>query len=370
MLYDIHMLKNYPPVNLNRDDTGSPKTCWFGGVQRGRISSQCQKHSWRGSELFEKFFRERGIRTRALQARIEDELRARECDGDFIEAALEGFISDVGLNVHEKHKSITKQIAFYAPQDIIAIADALISAYEECGSLKEFKKTKETRIKNKLKEANIPITIDIAMFGRMVTSDTFRRVEAAVQVAHAISTHAVNMESDFFAAVDDLMDNTDDNKVAMLDDIDFNSCCYYQYVSIDTDQLRENLKDSPRCDELMEVLLPAFIRIMAFTDPSGKQNTFAGHTLPSLLCVEIKKDKIPVSYANAFADPVNTRRGGVVGGSIDALCKQIDKLDCAFGIESERFWFCPDSDATPEKAEIFADINALCEKLSAPEYRG
>lgn len=45
MLYEIHMLKNYPSTNLNRDDTGTPKTCVFGGVARGRISSQCLKHS-------------------------------------------------------------------------------------------------------------------------------------------------------------------------------------------------------------------------------------------------------------------------------------------------------------------------------------
>lgn len=52
MLYEIHMLKNYPSTNLNRDDTGTPKTCVFGGVARGRISSQCLKHSWRTFPVF------------------------------------------------------------------------------------------------------------------------------------------------------------------------------------------------------------------------------------------------------------------------------------------------------------------------------
>ena len=371
MLIDIHMLKNYPPVNLNRDDTGSPKTCWFGGVQRGRISSQCQKRSWRSSELFEKYFKERGIRTRALPSLVEDELRTRGCDEDFIAEAKKRASGLANKEGKERDDGITGQMIFYSAQDISAIADMMVSLYENCGSLQAFKKLKAKDIASEFKDVKTrPVTVDIAMFGRMVTSNAFRDVEAAVQAAHAISTHAVNMESDYFTAADDLLEGTEETGAGMIGDIDFNSCCYYQYVSIDTDQLRENLKDSPRCDELMEVLLPAFVRIMAFTDPSGKQNTFAGHTLPSLLCVEIKKDKIPVSYANAFADPVNTRRGSVVGGSIDAICKQIDKLDGAFGIESERFWFCPDSDSAPEKAEIYADINALCEKLSAPEYRG
>ena len=66
MLYEIHMLKNYPPTNLNRDETGAPKTCLFGGVTRGRISSQCLKRSWRMSPTFREEIGEEyiGIRTR------------------------------------------------------------------------------------------------------------------------------------------------------------------------------------------------------------------------------------------------------------------------------------------------------------------
>ena len=65
MLIEIHMLKNYPATTLNRDDSGAPKTCYFGGVQRGRISSQCQKRSWRTSPLFA-MLESQGWRSRAL----------------------------------------------------------------------------------------------------------------------------------------------------------------------------------------------------------------------------------------------------------------------------------------------------------------
>lgn len=372
MLIDIHMLKNYPPVNLNRDDTGSPKTCWFGGVQRGRISSQCQKRSWRRSELFGKYFGESGVRTRALPDCLEKELRQRGCEEEFIAAAKEKATGLANKEGKESDKGITGQMIFYSPQDIAAVADTMISLYEEKGNkLSEFKKLKAKDIALAFKDVKTrPVTIDIAMFGRMVTSNAFRDVEAAVQVAHAISTHAVNQESDYFTAADDLLEESEENGAGMIGDIDYNSCCYYQYASIDTDQLRENLKDSPDADELMAELLPAFVRIMAFSNPSGKQNSFAGHTLPSLMCVEIKKDKIPVSYANAFAKPVNPRKGNVIGESVAGLVDEVNKLDKAFGIESDRFWFCPDSDAAPEKAQICNSLNELCEKLSAPEYRG
>ena len=76
MLYEIHMLKNYPPTNLNRDDTGAPKTCSFGGTTRGRISSQCLKRSWRTSDLFkaEVGAEKLGVRTRKLPELVAERL--------------------------------------------------------------------------------------------------------------------------------------------------------------------------------------------------------------------------------------------------------------------------------------------------------
>ena len=375
MLIDIHMLKNYPPVNLNRDDTGSPKTCWFGGVQRGRISSQCQKRSWRDSALYESELSKKGIRTFSLKKCLRIELEKRGCDDAFIDAAIE---KEIGFPYDSKEPEYTKQIVFFSDEDIKCIADALISVFADTkNNVEKFKKESPEKITKILKQkASVrPITLDIALFGRMVTTNTLRTVEASIQVAHAISTHAVFQESDYFTATDDLLSDDGKNITKMLGDIDFNSCCYYQYVSIDTDQLRENLKDSPDCEELIKKLVPAFIRIMSFTDPSGKQNSFAGHVLPSLLCVEIKPDKIPVSYANAFAKPVNVRKGNVVGESVAAIVSEINKQDKAFGIESKRFWFSPDAENAPEKAEVCASLNELCESISremvsAPEFRG
>ena len=47
MLIEISTLKNYPSTNLNRDETGAPKSMVFGGVERGRISSQSIKRAVR-----------------------------------------------------------------------------------------------------------------------------------------------------------------------------------------------------------------------------------------------------------------------------------------------------------------------------------
>ena len=366
MLYEIHMLKNYPPVNLNRDDTGSPKTCFFGGAQRGRISSQCLKYTWRKSELFEAFLGSCGIRTRALPALVAEELKKRGYEEDFAKAAADKASGIANKDGKESEKGITGQMVFYSPDDISAIAEKMISLLEDNGGdVKEFKKRKAKEIAGVFSDVKTrPITIDIAMFGRMVTSSAFRNVEAAVQVAHAISTHATVQESDYFTAADDLLKD-DETGAGMLGDIDYNSCCYYYYIAIDTDILAENLKDTPDSEELIAKLLPALVQIIAYSDPGGKQNSFAGHVLPSLICVEKKRVKIPVSLVNAYAVPVNVRKGKVVEDSVTQLREEINKNDRRFGIESTRLWFSADGFAAPDKCEVCESLAELAEKCSA-----
>lgn len=364
MLYEIHMLKNYPPVNLNRDDTGSPKTCYFGGVQRGRISSQCLKRAWRMSEQFEKLG-SAGVRTRSLPDLVAQELIERGADEEFIALARSKTTGIANKEGKEDSKGKTSQMVFYSPEDIIAVADKMEELFKEAGSLKKFKDIKPTEIAAAFKKdvKTRPVTLDIAMFGRMVTSDAFRDVEAALQVAHAVSTHAVNQESDYFTAVDDMLEDSEETGAGMIGDIDFNACCFYHYVAIDTDLLYANLENVPDREDLVKSLVPAMLKIMAFTDPSGKQNSFAGHVLPALLCVQVKNDKIPVNYMNAFAKPVDQRREQVIEGSVARLKAEIDKTDKAFGLTSECFWFSPDGFEAPEKACVCASLQELCAKM-------
>ena len=55
MFVEVHVIQNYALSNLNRDDTGAPKTCEFGGARRARISSQCLKRAVRT------YFREEAV---------------------------------------------------------------------------------------------------------------------------------------------------------------------------------------------------------------------------------------------------------------------------------------------------------------------
>lgn len=352
MLIEIHMLKNYPPVNLNRDDTGAPKSCIFGGVARGRISSQCLKRSWRTSPLLvDAIGKENiGIRTRKLPDLVAEQLKELGVGQEYIDAIFPK-LSGIGNKEGKENGkgNYTAQVIFYASEDIQAAAKAVKDLLDGCPSTKEVKKIAGKDLQKAIEEGMEvrPVTLDMALFGRMVTSNAFRDVEAAMQVAHAISTNKLTMESDFFTAMDDLLsgDSVEETGSAMIGDIDYNSACYYLYASLDTDLLAENLKYSPDAGELVRKSIPALIRTMALTNPSGKQNSFAGHTLPSAILVECKKEKVPVSLANAFVRPVRPDKNNdydLIRGSIIQLAKQVDDIQESFGLKvDKRLWFCP-----------------------------
>lgn len=364
MILEFHMLKNYPPVNLNRDDSGAPKTCFFGGVQRGRISSQCLKRSWRASQGFEALG-SFGIRTRYMPELVAKKLREMGVGEEYLPIAEKMLTGVANKDGKENSKgNYTAQIVIYSPEDIEALALQVKAEIEESGSPSKFKAVKAKEFVKRIADAKArPITADIALFGRMVTSDGFADVEAAMQVAHAISTHAVNRESDYYTAVDDLLAERDELGAGMMGDTDFNSCCYYEYAALDVDQLRENLSVTPDGAELADKLVPVLMKVMAFTNPSGKQNSFAGHVLPSLIMVECKDEKIPLSYAGAFETPVSGI--GVVQNSIKQLFSEVDLMDEAYALKiAHRCWMAPKAGVAPKMGQRVARFDELTEQVS------
>lgn len=373
MLYEIHMLKNYPPSNLNRDDTGSPKTCLFGGVTRGRVSSQCLKRSWRTSPSFRAEIGDEnlGIRTRKLPVLVAEKLIEMGVSQEYAEA-IQPRLTGIGNKEGKETKdgNATAQVIFYAKEDIIAVAETAKAFLDKCKTVKDVQKLKAKDIQAAVPGGDVrPVTLDIALFGRMVTSDAFRDVEASMQVAHAISTNKVSVESDYFTAMDDMLsgNSLDELGAAMIGDVDFNSSCYYVYASIDTDALAENLKYADNAEEIIHKAVPALIRAMAFTNPSGKQNSFAGHVMPSVVMVERKEKKIPTSMVNAFVEPVG-KGGDLVKQSAQKLADEVDMTARNFGLEvKERLWFCVDKyDVKPESAtKVCATFPTLVEAVSA-----
>ncbi len=355
MLIEIHMIQNHAPSNLNRDDTGSPKDCIFGGVRRSRISSQCIKRSIRKSEIFERGLDgiELGIRTRRLPELIEDALLDRGFPEDIARLAgvkATGFGKKDGREQADDFK--TAQIMFFSSHDVQAVIDVMAEVAREAGSPGKLKKVRALDLQRMAElKGWRPISPDIALFGRMITSKAFRDVEASIQVAHAISTNRMVHEWDYYTAVDDLRDRDeeeDDTGAGMIGDVEFNSACYYKYFSLDFPALVSNLAGpKPTNDDLANArqtaarTCSAFLRAAALVTPTGKQNTFAAHQLPDGILVEVRPTKIPISYANAFVKPVVPRHNAdLVEASIDAFASHVDLITKSYCLKSQqRLWF-------------------------------
>jgi CRISPR system Cascade subunit CasC len=169
---------------------------------------------------------------------------------------------------------------------------------------------------------------DVALFGRMLADLPERNRDAAAQVAHALSTNAVSAEFDFFTAVDDLKTASEDAGAGMLGTIEFNSPCYYRYANVDVDELRENLDHDI---ELVQAALRAFLQAAVEAIPTGKQNTFAAHNLPSLV-MTVVRERGPRSMANAFVRPIAPRGDGdLISASIAALDDYWGRISAMYG---------------------------------------
>lgn len=336
MLIEIHMIQNHGPSNLNRDDLGAPKTCIFGGVTRARISSQCLKRSIRRSPEFAAALeKDGGVRTRRLI-----ELIAKEAVGKNDPPKEQHYktirkVFEEG-GVTRKKDEDTFEILFFLPQSAIKEMGAAVG--QGNGDLGE----NFAAIIGKFVK-----TPDIALCGRMTEFDAkgpFKNlkgqftVEAALSAAHAISTHAVVNEVDYFTAADDVPGQ--DAGAAHVNEAMFNSACFYKHFVIDFEQLNNNLAGDA---DLALKTVKCFLEAAVKANPSGKQHSFAAFNPPDGVLVEVKtKSATPVSYANAFADPAPEKsQRGLVGESIARLGQYAHDLIVGYGIEAERFWYSP-----------------------------
>ena len=287
---DLHVIQTVPPSNINRDDTGSPKTAQYGGVRRARVSSQSWKKAMRDYFLENCEEEKVGVRTLDLVNFVKEKILS--IDNSIIDKEAEEKSADVLKNAGITLKdNKTKALFFMGNSQAEKLAKAAIAGEKD---------------KNKLQEIikNNP-AIDISLFGRMVADDPSLNEDASAQVAHAISTHAIQTEFDFFTAVDDR--SGDENAGAgMLGTIEYNSSTLYRYANVAVHELLNQLKDEESTVNTLKLFVKAFANSM----PTGKVNSFANQTLPHLLLLEIREDR-PVNFVNAFENPIKSRDGYV-----------------------------------------------------------
>lgn len=289
LFIDIHALQTLPPCNINRDDTGSPKTAQYGGSTRARVSSQCWKRAMR--TYFKEHSAEEnvGVRTLYLVDYIAKKIAALDSSISYDDALKLGkkVLNSAGVKTT---KGKANALFFIGEKQAKTLAQAAIDGVGDKKSLQA------------LLHKNL--SIDIALFGRMLADDPSLNEDASAQVAHAISTHAIQHEFDYFTAIDDLSPK-DNAGASMLGTVEYNSSELYRYASI---ALHEFLSQLDNDKDALAAAVKLFVKAFVESMPTGKVNTFANQTLPHLLLITLRDDR-PVNLVSAFEEPVKSTDG-------------------------------------------------------------
>lgn len=327
---NIHTLISHPSSMMNRDDSGLQKTAIFGGSTRSRISSQCLKRAIRQSEIYRKAVDEVSIRTNKFDELLAFCIKALpETDPELIENVLLNLGSKVKKEKNKETGEIKREFDAVQPYVLGAIKEAInmVQAGTELKALKSI--------------PQIP-TIDVALSGRMDASCPERNMEAAMSVAHSLTTHNADIEVDWFTACDDLAEQGSGH----IGTTEFSSGVFYRYASINLDLLAENTKKSKQ--ELSD-LVNTLVRCFAQVTPSAKQKTFAAHNHADF--VMVTQSDQPLSLANAFRSAIKNK-SDVMEQSINSLVKHYEKLVTGYELDSQAIAFDMTDSVTSEQIKV------------------
>lgn len=361
LFLEFHLIQNFAPSNLNRDDTGAPKDAIFGGQRRARVSSQCFKRAIRlaTGELDLLPPEHRGVRTKKLKSLLLERLSGRDIDE--ASAKIEVALAAAGLKLKDDGK--TEYLLFLGENEIAAFAELVEQHWDELasGGDKKSKKDAKASISPEIvKKAKTLLdggkAVDVALFGRMLADLPSVNQYAACQVAHAISTHRVEREFDYFTAVDDKGD-IDETGAGMIGQVEFNSATFYRYAVIDANKLLSNLQGDR---ELTLSAVEAFTQAMVRAIPTGKQNSFAAHNPPSFIGVCLRHGS-PLNLANAFEKAVRPRQDrALTDQSVEVLAAQEELLSAVYGDTRDQWGYLDLSAAWPaEKGQRTANVAEL-----------
>lgn len=379
---DVHALQTVPPSNLNRDDTGAPKTAVYGGVPRARVSSQAWKRAIRTYFKEEQLLdpSELGVRTKKVVELLADRITelGSSAQGEEALTLADETVRATGLKTEiPKRKSDqakessapapapeTKYLVFLSARQLDGLARlALEAAADITGFFKDKKNKDRAR-----EIADTRHSVDISLFGRMVADASDINVDAAVQVAHALSVHRVENESDYYTAVDD--ESTEEETGAgMIGTVDFNSATLYRYAALGVHKLADNLgqglrEDEPHTEPVRRAV-EAFVHSFVASLPTGKINTFGHHTHPDAVVVKLRTTR-PVSFVAAFEEPVRSDGGGHLREACDRLAAYVPDIERAYGDqETTLTWVLRVGPQTRELAGLGTEADTLHDLVTA-----
>ncbi|MDQ0988814.1 type I-E CRISPR-associated protein Cas7/Cse4/CasC [Streptomyces sp. V3I7] len=363
LFVEVHILQSVPPSNINRDDSGTPKQALYGGARRARVSSQAWKRAARIEFAKGEEPADRATRTKRIAALLAQRLAAPAGDGgagldtaqaDRLATAL---LEPLGIKKSTKKEEQSAYLLFFGKRQLDALIALLDGRAAELAALTDKELEEEIKQLPVVSALSTGHPAEVALFGRMVADLKELNVDAAVQVAHALSTHAVRTEFDYFTAVDD--ENIDDSGAGMIGTVEFNSSTLYRYAVLGAHQLRENLTSAEATRDAAVRFVDAFTRSM----PTGHQNAFAHRTLPHLVLVTVRTDQ-PVNLVSAFEKPV-TGSQGLAAESALALAEELRSVGDTWGSTPARALatYALESDKLPEVFGPSLPFRALLDEV-------
>ncbi|KMJ54536.1 CRISPR-associated protein Cse4 [Vogesella sp. EB] len=297
---EYHILQSFPVTCLNRDDVGAPKSAVVGGTTRARVSSQCWKRQVRLS--MQDFGIKLGVRTKkvselltvAMQRAGAEEAAANLCAEKIAAVLSDDTLLFISATEADAFAAYAKELGF----------DAAAIKEKELG-----------KVGKKALNPGID-ALDIALFGRMVAKAPDMNVEAAASFAHAISTHKVTNEVEFFTALDDLQDELGS---AHMGSLEFNAATYYRYISLDLGQLTQTLGP----DANLKAAIEAFTKALFVAVPSARQTTQSGASPWEFAKVLVRRgQRLQVPFETAVK-----AQGGYLQPSISELKTYLGKKE-------------------------------------------
>lgn len=359
---NLHLLVTSSVANANRDDTGAPKQVTYGGTTRHRLSSQAMTRAkrigyelsaggdqvtWRskskmselalemagdlaqqnGTPLTEE--EQTGLsklltteitslvvnRDKALKAAAERaKVKGAKAKAGRAAAAAEPEIdadADRAAAVDDADDTGKKDtLVWLAEHEVTSLVQRSLSALRTGASPGDFVNAKGRTQ-----------SLSIAAFGRMFAFRPDLQNEAAVQRSHAFTTHAADIEPDYFTAVDDLETGSG---AGHLDMAQYGGGVFYWHCNIDRRQLWDTWQAGGN-DERTGSRLTCFFEQLLCALPSGKQATTAHKTMPdAVLAVPASS---PIALHQAFEAPVAAdAAGGFRARSVAALLDQHERI--------------------------------------------
>lgn len=362
---DFYALQTVPPSNINRDDTGAPKTAPYGGTLRARVSSQSWKRAMRQSFHESLEGENLGIRTKKAVALISDRISSDRPDlADQSDELAKDMLAAAGMKVEVSKRSGADE-GLATTQYLVFIADAEIAGLAKIAEKWADDDNVDPSKANKAMQKEVKAiftgkqALDIALFGRMLADAPDLNTDASAQVAHAISVDTIKPEFDYFTAVDD-MASKDNAGAGMIDTVAFNSSTLYRYATVNVSSLARQLGDKEMDVQAASRAAADFADAFFRSMPTGKENTFANRTLPSL-CIAVVRDSQPINAVTAFEKPVKADAGhSIVEVAEGRLASELAQINSVYGEKPKAAFYCLVGDPVSK-------LDSVARKVSFPD---